>query len=436
VVIIHSGPLTYDTKGDPDDPEEETARMPAGFEHDLVRMFAEEWGIPVRFVVVPRHEVRRRLARHEGHLAASWLSPVPSDKRFLASEPLLETRDVLVRHEAALSIRDLEQLAGQTVYVNRGGRQFHILEELKKTRLPDLRIAIFPSDSPLDLLQAVARREVEIALVDQAALSLGLNYFPMLEGGMEIGPPMPIVWLFPADGDPQVRERAGKFIAEVKARQTLAKLRDRYMGHLERLRPTDIMAFLARMENRLPRYQKFFQEAQQETAIDWRLLAALSYQESHWDPLNTSYTGVRGIMMLTEATADRMGVSNRLDPVESIRAGARYLSLLKSYIPESTPEPDRTWQAIAAYNLGPGHFNAARRLAGRQGVDGDSWFEMKRILPLLARPEYYQRLKSGRARGGEAVIMVENIRLFYDILLRYQSPLQAAQNEQDEEIAG
>ena len=126
--------------------------------------------------------------------------------------------------------------------------------------------------------------------------------------------------------------------------------------------------------------------------------------------------------MLTEETADRLGVSNRLDPTESILAGARYVNMLRNTLPATTPEPDRTWQALAAYNLGPGHFNAGRVLAKKKGADPDSWYEMKQILPLLSRPEYYSSLRSGKARGGEAVIMVENIRLYYDIMLRQLKP--------------
>lgn len=87
------------------------------------------------------------------------------------------------------------------------------------------------------------------------------------------------------------------------------------------------------------------------------------------------------------------------------------------------PEPDRTWMALAAYNIGPGHFNAARSIAKQLGADTTAWYEMKRILPLLAKPKYYERLKSGRARGGEAVILVENIRSYYDILVRNEQPL-------------
>jgi len=151
----------------------------------------------------------------------------------------------------------------------------------------------------------------------------------------------------------------------------------------------------------------------------------VAYHESHWNPNATSYTNVRGIMMLTEETADRLQVNNRLDPSESILAGARYLLTLKENLPDDVEEPDRTWLALAAYNLGPGHLNAARTLARQLKADPNAWYEMKRILPLLAQPRYAQQLRIGKARGGEAVILVENIRSYYDILLRHESPWQA-----------
>lgn len=108
------------------------------------------------------------------------------------------------------------------------------------------------------------------------------------------------------------------------------------------------------MHSVLPQYRPLFHDAQVITGIDWRMLAALAYQESQWEPLATSPTGVRGMMMLTEET-DHLGVNNRLDPAQSIRAGAQYLSELRDALPESIDEPDRTWMALAAYNLGMGH---------------------------------------------------------------------------------
>ena len=219
------------------------------------------------------------------------------------------------------------------------------------------------------------------------------------------------------------QEEDQQLVERVQRDGTLARIEDRYLGHARRLNQADIIKFLGQIETTLPKFRKSFQAAQVLTGLDWRLIAAVAYQESQWNPNATSYTNVRGIMMLTEETADRLQVSNRLDANESILAGARYINLLKDLLPEETEEPDRTWLALAAYNIGPGHFNAARTLARQLQADPNAWYEMKRVLPLLAQPKYAQQLKIGKARGGEAVILVENIRSYYDILHRNTSPL-------------
>jgi membrane-bound lytic murein transglycosylase F len=202
----------------------------------------------------------------------------------------------------------------------------------------------------------------------------------------------------------------------------LRVLLDRYYGHIERLTQGDVVAFLQRRTTVLPQYRASFEEAQELTGFDWRLLAALGFQESHWNPLATSPTGVRGLMMLTSETADRMNVTNRLDAHQNIIAGARYLRMLKDTLPGRIPEPDRTWMALAAYNVGYGHLEDARILAQRRGLDADSWVDVRKTLPLLARSDYYTTVKRGFARGGEAVILTENVRNYYDILQRYEEP--------------
>ncbi len=235
------------------------------------------------------------------------------------------------------------------------------------------------------------------------------------------------IWAFPADGDETLPARAEDFLERIRRDGTLARIVDRYFGHVHRLAAEDVERFFERMHSVLPRYRHLFIDAQEIHGLDWRLLAALAYQESHWDPLATSYTNVRGMMMLTEDTADRLRVTDRLDARQSVLAGTRYLVELKEQLPPAVAEPDRTWLALAAYNLGMGHLNGARFIAALVKRDPDSWYDMKRVLPLLAKPEYYSRLKSGAARGGEAVIMTENIRTYYDILRRFEKPALSPQ---------
>jgi membrane-bound lytic murein transglycosylase F len=182
--------------------------------------------------------------------------------------------------------------------------------------------------------------------------------------------------------------------------------------------------FRERIRDVLPDYRKLFFEAQEVTGVEWRLLAAIAYQESQWDRLATSETGVRGLMQLTEETARHLGVADRLDPRASVLGAARYLRDLKSRLPERIGEPDRTWLALAAFNIGLGHLEDARVLAQKQKLNPDLWADVKKTLPLLALPEYYEQAKLGYARGGMPVVFVDRVRGYYDVLLSQERPHQ------------
>jgi membrane-bound lytic murein transglycosylase F len=193
---------------------------------------------------------------------------------------------------------------------------------------------------------------------------------------------------------------------------------------LKQFQRLDASGLHERVRSVLPQYRQLFRDAQEKTGIDWRLLAALAYQESKWDPGATSETGVRGFMQITEDTARRLGVTNLLDPGQNVLAGARYLRDLKDKMPARIQEPDRTWLALAAYNIGLGHLEDARVLAQRGGFDPDHWTNVKRALPLLALPEHYEKAKLGYARGGMPVAFVDRVRGYYDVLLAQQDALQ------------
>ncbi|HET9679599.1 MAG TPA: transglycosylase SLT domain-containing protein, partial [Gammaproteobacteria bacterium] len=160
-----------------------------------------------------------------------------------------------------------------------------------------------------------------------------------------------------------------------------------------------------------------FKKAAKQFNVDWRLLAAIGYQESHWDPTAVSPTGVRGLMMLTKVTAHSLGIYNRTDPKKSIFGGAEYIAYMHSRIPEDIPEPDRTWMALAAYNVGISHLEDARVITEIRGGDPDRWVDVRENLPLLSQKKWYSRTSHGYARGMEPVIYVENIRSYYDILV-------------------
>jgi membrane-bound lytic murein transglycosylase F len=422
VVLMRPGPtiLTRDDHG-----------HRAGFEHDLVVLFAEAIGKKPRIVISRRDtEVVTRLREGKAHLGAAWLTA--ADAPSLPAGPsFFSSANIVVQNGNALDIDEPEQLAGRTLHVLAGSRQVAAAYALRE-RIGNIDVVEHPGTDQLALLEMVAQQHDATALVDRAVFDIASNFYPQLQHALDSSGDIPLVWLFAAGTDPALIGQAEAFFERIRADGTLARLTDRYFGHVNRLKQIDAMRFIERVGTVLPRYRADFEAAQVATGFDWRLLAALAYQESHWDPLATSPTNVRGMMMLTEDTADQLRVTNRLDPKQSIRAGARYLADLRDMLPATVAEPDRTWLAIAAYNLGMGHMNGARHIARTLKKDPDSWYEMKSVLPLLARPQYYQRLKSGRGRGGEAVIMTENIRVFHDILSRFEPPYRPfAENGED-----
>jgi len=391
----------------------------SGFDYDLACMLARDLGLKSRIVVAANDaDIVSRLKNGEAHLAAAWQIPV-DDPALRSGQPYYQSHNVLVTHEASLPLTENHQLAGKTIHVVAGSRQEAALHEIKE-KVPELIIAAEGEHNELDLMEGVAARRFDATLVNNAEFDIGSNYYPELQDSLVIGAERPIVWLFAPGVEPGLIAKANAFLERIQKNGEMDRLKDRYFGHVDRLTQADSVRFIERIRTTLPLYRHLFHAAQTSTGIDWRLLAALSYQESQWDPLATSPTGVRGLMMLTEDTADLLRVSNRLDPAQSIRAGAQYLSDLRDALPPSVPEPDRLWLALAAYNLGLGHVNAARYLATTQKANPDSWYAMKKVLPLLARPQYDNRLKSGKGRGGEAVIMAENVRIYSDILNRYE----------------
>jgi len=388
-----------------------------GFSRDLTALFAKQLNAEIRYITAPDYPALLALVREGKVHFAAGVPAFLGDPQLRYTPPLRTAWQLIVGHGGALRLDDPARLAGREIAVMPGAPQIEAIRRLSIDPPPVIRE--FRGGDELELLATVARRRHDLAATDELHFAIAANLDPELDIALELPELTAYVWAFHVDNE-SLREPAVRFIEESGRNGTLRLLNDRYFGHIHRLDTRDIEEFLDNVRARLPHFREYFQEAQEITGIDWRLLAGLAYQESQWNPLATSPTGVRGMMMLTEETADRMKVANRLDARESILAGAKYLLLLMDSLPEETGQPDRLWFALAAYNLGMGHLNGARRFAPGLKRDPNLWVDMKQVLPLMARPEYYQRLKSGRARGGEAVILVENVRNYFDILARLE----------------
>jgi membrane-bound lytic murein transglycosylase F len=326
---------------------------------------------------------------------------------------------VVYNKERGQPPKTLRDLVGSMIAVPKGTSYAERLGE-SASQAPGLKWSEEPHVNSEELLERVADGTLDYTIADSHLVTMVQNYFPNLGTGLAFGKPDDLAWAFPTNDDEWVYRQAVKFFERIKKDGTLRNLVDRYYGHSERVNPTDVTGFLLNLRTVLPKYIALFKQAEELTGLDWRLLAAISYQESHWDPFATSPTNVRGMMMLTEDTADRLGVTNRLDPKQSIIAGARYVNTLKETIPERIPEPDRTWLALAAYNIGYAHLEDARVLAQKLKLSTDAWVDIKKALPLLTQEEYFTKLKYGYARGGAPVHFVESIRTYYLILEKYE----------------
>ena len=394
-----------------------------GFEHELLLALGERLGVAVRFDTYP--DATRALdavIQGRAHIAAASLGR--NDRLPLRwSAALREVDYVVAARSDSAPIRQESEFAGRTVTARRGSLAAQHATDIR-ARIAGLNVHFPIHDGEETLLARLAAGELDLVATDRLHYAFAARIHPEIEIAWELPTPSSISWATSLR-DADIGTEVDAFIADATRSGALARIADRHFGHIRRLKDADIKAFLERLNERLPRYRRHFEDAEAHSGIDWRYLAAVAYQESQWDPAATSFTGVRGMMMLTSDTADRLGVANRLDARESILGGARYLAMLKDDLPAEVPEPDRSWMAAAAYNLGMGHFNGARAIARSLGKDEHAWYDIKAVLPLLSRPQYAARLKSGPARGGEAVVMAENVRSYHDILLRME-PAHAA----------
>ncbi|MCW8828009.1 MAG: membrane-bound lytic murein transglycosylase MltF [Gammaproteobacteria bacterium] len=390
---------------------------PTGLEYDLARGFAEELGVELKMEIAGNvSSVLAKLAEGEGDFAAAGLTATEPRQLWARFTPhYQQITQQLIYRSGTPRPRSLAKLEGLLEITARSSHE----EQLRKLKgeHPRLEWAINAEAGSEELLSMVWDKLIDYTIADSNEVAMNQRYFPELRIAFDISEPQPLAWAFPKFRDESLFQAACNYFNRLRENGRLERLIERYYGHLEDFDYVGTRVYMRHMHARLPEYRALFEYSAKEFGLDWRLLAAAAYQESHWDPDAVSPTGVRGMMMLTRLTAGELGVEERTDPVQSIRGGALYLSRMMAKIPERIQQPDRSWLALAAYNIGYAHLEDARIITQRQGGDPDSWKEVKERLPLLRKRKWYENTKNGYARGNEAVRYVENIRSYYDILV-------------------
>lgn len=387
-----------------------------GYEYALTQAFARSLNVKARYEVfdsIP--ELLDAMRQGRGHVAAAALTRTPEREQTYTFGPSYKTvQQQVVCHRRGAVPEDIAGLTKVELLVLAGSSYDERLRELAE-EVPALTWKTTAELSTDEILEKVWTREVDCAVADSNIVDINRRYFPELDIAFPITDEQHLAWVIPNGSD-----KLGKVLEDwmhgAEQDDLLARLDERYYGHVTIFDYVDLKRYSDRIEKRLPKYRPVFEKASARHGIPWTLLAAVSYQESHWNPKAKSPTGVRGIMMLTKTTAGAVGVTNRLDPAQSIMGGAKYLDRMMKRVPEDVKGRNRLWYALASYNVGFGHVQDARVIAERLEKDPNEWHDLKTVLPLLSRKQYYKTVKHGYARGTEPVRYVERIREYHDVL--------------------
>lgn len=391
-----------------------------GYECEITQGIAASIGATaeVLFVHTPADAVQAVIDGRADIAAAALTSNTAQRDQLRFSRAIDRAAPRLVFRMGNLRPKSPADLDGRLV-VSEGAGHVSRMAMLSKAA-PKLRAETTNAFDSEDLLFQVASGELDYTIASSALVAINERYYPQIRTAFDVGEPEDVVLAFKSEEDKSLFDAAEAYLASINGRE-LARLHDRYYGHVEELDYFSAVQVANHMISRLPRYRSMFTAAAERHGLDWRLLAAIGYQESHWNPGAQSYTGVRGIMMLTNDTALRYKVANREDPQQSIEGGAKVLVDLLEKIPPEVPEPDRTWMALAAYNQGLGALLDARQLTTERGGDNLHWVDVRDTLPLLSRPRWARKARYGFARGREAVDFVNNVRAYLDIITMLSS---------------
>jgi membrane-bound lytic murein transglycosylase F len=392
------------------------AQGPQGFEYRLASAFARQ--LQVRLVIEPLPDeaaMRAALSAGSADLAAAQISP---DAQWLqtalATEDYDQIPQLVVQDRGKLHAHDVSGLHLANIVVRDASPQLDLLRSIKSSEVPDLSWVALKANQP-DPLQALTDGNADYAIVDANEFEFVRHLYPDATVAFSLPKPRALKWVVRADAM-DLAQAANGFFISAKASGEFARIVRDAGAESRGFDYEDAHRFQSDIATRLPELQSMFEEAAQITGLDWRLLAAVGYQESKWQTHAASADGALGIMMLTTDAASTVGVRDRSDQWQNILGGAKYLAQVIDTIPSRIGEPDRTWLALAAYNVGYGHLEDARVLAQMRGKDPDLWSDVRAQLPLLVDEQWYSRVKRGYARGWEPAGFVEQVRQYLAVL--------------------
>jgi len=409
----------------------ESINGPDGMEFQLIKSFAELHQMQLHIILTNNTDAIYS-ALDEGLADIALIGqPISETKQntYHQSPSYREVSTVVVGKQTRSQHLKTDQLAHKRILAQDTEANRFKYRQLKAST-PNIEWK-FSKEKLNTLFKWVNNGQADYLITDSQTFAVKHPRYPSLTSH-ELFAPENVAIIYSRSTPDMIKTALNVYIDDISQSGELALLIERYYGHTKDINNNAYRSFSHLMRNRLPGMESEFRRVAREYDIDWRLLAAIAYQESHWDPEATSPTGVRGLMMLTHNTAAEMGVDDRLNPNQSLRGGAKYFKKILKNLPDSIAEQDRNWFALAAYNIGIGHLYDAMSLTKRNQKNASTWLDVKQHLPLLAQKEWIPLTRYGYARGKEPVKYVHNIRRYYDILTwRYPTEYQTRRTTTD-----
>jgi membrane-bound lytic murein transglycosylase F len=386
-----------------------------GFEYDLAHAFASRLGVDLQVKTPGWSQLIPLLQKNKGDIIAAGMTITEHREQLIDfSIPYMDVQQMIIVHKKMSSLQDMEDLSGITLHVRKHTSYQERLNELEAQGY-DLNIQLYKNIPTEEFIRLVAEQNIDATVADSNIAQLNRRYYPDIHIAFPISEKQSLGWGV-RTSDHTLLQAVNDFLRTAQEDGTFARIYQKYYAPAAIFDYVDIKKFHQRIQVRLPKYEAIIREEAQQFGFDWRLIAAVIYQESHFDPHATSYTGVRGLMQVTQNTAREMGIANRLNPQQSIHAGVKYLYRQYQRFEHMRNHEQRIRFALASYNIGYGHVRDAQRLAQKQGLNPDIWSSMQKTLPLLRKPKYYTQTRYGYARGTEPVRYVKRVFSYYDIL--------------------
>lgn len=394
-----------------------------GYDHDRICDFARSKGIALKWVVARNMSQLITMLRTDSVQLLAYEVPITAEYRALVHScgAVNETYQVLIQHIGDSLVTDVTQLIGRDIYVERGTKYESRLRNLDSELGGGINIHTLTPDTlqPEDLIEKVSRREIPFTIVDSDIAQLNHTYFDDIDITVRVSFAQRSAWAVSKSNvwlgdsiDAWAKSRNAQAYSKAALRRYFELSKSEQHAALDTIPATPSGA--------ISPYDDIFKKYGKQAHLDWRLLAAISYVESRFDPRVVSWAGARGIMQLMPGTARAYGVEPEQidDPDAGVKAAVKSLLDLKTIFGSRVEnEAQLTKFILAAYNAGAGHVLDAMELAKKYEKDPQVWEgNVEEALQWKSNPQYYNDpvCRFGYFRAKQTVAYVVDVEQRYN----------------------